>query len=393
MKNKTVIKLFFFLVCLFASSCGGNKEKTVIRILFYGISDSNIETIQTLLDEKFGGSGKPFKLLFEKGDETLPIKSILEKEKHFSLAFTANTKQILFSGTLNEFGASCSSFPPFIRSRFEKNSFAAPFLINPYSLLCTKTALEKTKDISSFSLEQFENSMKPAIADNNFPLICAGGNDETLLFFIYAAGALNGSIPEFEEVRKADFKKSIPKELKNTMDLLVKWRKNGYLHPEWFLMKEKDISFFMEFKNTPMCFIGLEEYKHINQEISKKYSAVFFPSYGSEKKILPVNIISIIMPVQNKKYLTDEKQDYILSIADYCMSGAGQSELAEACKLVPVNIDASTEDSKTADARYMVFAADAAVPDYADSFLNTHDDIQILANEIRLYLKVNGMGY
>ena len=252
----------------------------------------------------------------------------------------------------------------------------------------------ENQDGRSFSdVNDFSKFLKEMSNHAKYPFLCAGGEDETLLFFVASVMQMVGDVYSIGN-KKIKSLKDRDEVFNASLELIVEWQKSGFLHPEWFRLKHRDISMFMDLKEIGMLFSKMSEYNKMSAETKNFYSLMpYMPlSKNSSLNGLPISVVSIIEPIQKEENTTAVKNNYISNIIEYCISVEGQRELTRETDFESSNIY-NTNQRGNSSVRYLLATASVVLQDAGSILLEDSIDSSILANEIRDYFQVNGVGY
>ena len=384
--------IFFFLF-----SCSVKKEEEVIRIVFYKIPNDVASDMESVLKKQFlFNDDEKMVLEFEKISEENVLKEKVEKDENISLIFSntirlpfEKAKTISFDVSLYETFPSCIKRYSF--GSLEKNAEGAinlPILLNTYHLFFNNMIFEKYAGMTSYNANDFSNMLKGMSLQAKYPLLCAGGEDETLLFFVASIMQMVGDVYSIrcEKISSLRDREDV---LNSALKLIVEWQKNGYLHPEWFRLRHRDISMFMDLREIGVLFASMREYK--KNENKQFYSLMPFPlSKNSSLNGLPISVFSIVEPIQKKENTSEIKNNYISKIIEYCISMEGQKDLSDATGFNSSSMS-NTNQNSVSSVRYTLATASVVLENA--STLEGSFDPTILAKEMREYFQANGVGY
>ena len=138
----------------------------------------------------------------------------------------------------------------------------------------------------------------------------------------------------------------------------------------------------------------MSEYKKMSSEAKNSYSLMpYMPIYkNASLHGLPILVLSILEPLQKEENTTEIKNNTISKIVEYCISVEGQTELTRETNFESSNIY-NTNQRTDSSVRYLLATASVVLEDAASILLEDSIDSTILANEIRDYFQVNGVGY
>ena len=311
-------------------------------------------------------------------------RSLFEARRFFSL-HSLDTFQNLPSTFLND---------TFAQEDADKY-YAFPLLIDPIKLTCNSVVAERLERSSYIMQEDFERlhtlAMQSAMA---FPFVCAGGEDDQLFAMISAVAAMNGlslNPNDFSILGKhADLHNDCPSALKTVLDILVEWRKQNFLHPEWFRLVESDIAVFMEFNSTALAAMPLSASRRIKNEVLQRFITMQVPlPQLLSKKNMPADTVVWTQVVQNEGKPFPEADE----IRAFLYLQETDEALARVTGLAPVFAAAQTQDAEASSGRYWVASSNMALPSLGNIACTTETEKAALAAAIRCYLEVNGIGY
>lgn len=400
---KAVVFKFIFAVFIFSSvfSCRNRSEEDVIRILFYKIpSDVAMNIEETLKKQILPNDDEKIELEFEQINDRSKLKERVEKDKNVSLVFS-NTIHLPFeSGSVAPFDISLyETFPSCVKrysfGDLEKNAeggTSLPILLDTYHLFFNNLIIERHQETNFYDINDFSHLLKEISTRAKYPLLCAGGEDETLLFFVASVMQMVGNV--YSIGTKIKSLKDGDEVLNSSLELIVEWQKSGFLHPEWFRLKHKDVSMFMDLKEIGVLFTQMSEYNGRDSGTKNFYSLVPYMPISKESLLngLPISILSIIKPIQKEENMSTLKDNYISKIIEYCISIEGQTELTQKTGFASSNIY-NINQSSTSSVRYLLATASIVLEDAGSILLENSDDSSVLAKEIRDYFQVNGVGY
>ena len=395
---------FVFVVSLISLlfSCSNRNEKEVIRIVFYKTSHEESKNIEEVLKKKFlSNADEKIELEFEQINERNKLKERVEKDGNVSLIFSSTIHLPFGSESTSPFDISLyETFPSCIKrysfEDLEKNALGGtslPILLDTYHLFFNNLMVENQDGKSFSDVNDFSKFLKEMSNHAKYPFLCAGGEDETLLFFVASVMQMVGNVHSNGD-EKIKSIKDRGKVFDASLKLIVEWQKNGFLHPEWFRLKYRDISMFMDLKEIGVLFSKMSEYKKMSSEAKNSYSLIpYMPIYkNASLHGLPISVLSILEPLQKEENTTEIKNNTISKIVEYCISVEGQTELTRETNFESSNIY-NTNQRTDSSVRYLLATASVVLEDAASILLEDSIDSTILANEIRDYFQVNGVGY
>lgn len=396
------LPLFFLIIFIYVGigffAC--RKEPQKKYIAFYALPADTVHALQTTLKDHFATIEEHFdwKII----DPALTVTEFMEKNPQTEFVFSTNNRSLFEARcffrlhSADVFQSLPSTFlnNTFVREDTNKY-YAFPLLIDPVKLACSSIVAERSGLNSYIMKEDFERLNQSAMqAAVDFPFICAGGEDEPLFAMVSAVAAMNGlslNPTDFSELgKRADLQASCPPVLKTVLDTLVEWRKQGFLHPEWFRLIESDISVFMEFNGTALVAMPLSASRRIKNEVLQRFITMQVPlPQLLSKKNMPADIVVWAQAVQNKDTLFPIADE----IREFLYLQETDEALARATGLAPAFSAAQTQDAEASSGRYWVASSNTALPSFGNIACTTEAEKTALAAAIRRYLEVNGVGY
>lgn len=394
---KVVFIIIFFLVF----SCEAKKENEVIKVVFYKISTDIAKNIEETLIKQFSSNDEKIELLFEQISDFNKLKERVEKGENVSLIFS-NTIHLPFeSEKASPFDVSLyETFPSCIKrysfESLEKNTEGAmslPILLDTYHLFFHKIMFEYGNERNFYDVDVFSDMLKEVSGKIKYPILCAGGEDDSLLFFVSSVMQMVGDVYSIKN-KKIKSLKDRDEVFNKALGLIVEWQKSGFLHPEWFRLKYRDVSMFTDLEEIGVLFTKMSEYKEMKSETKNFYSLLPYMPLSKDVSLngIPISIISIIEPLQKEKNTSKLKNNYISKIIEYCISVEGQAKLSERTGFTSSSISNANQNS-ISSIRYVLATVSVVLEDVASIILEDPIDSTVLAKEIRDYLQVNGVGY
>lgn len=395
------LKLFFIVFVVFSFfSCANKNEKEVVRVVFYKMPSDVAKTVSEVLATQFlPNDDEKITVDFEEVNDANDLKERVENDGNISIVFSNTTHLPFENGKAKPFDISLyETFPSCVKrysfEALEKNAEGAtslPVLLNTYHLFFNNLMIEKETDLNLYDVDTFLEILKKFSGKFKYPLLCAGGEDEALLFFVASVMQMVGDVYSIGDKKIESFKDR-GEVFNAALELIVEWQKNGFLHPEWFRLKDRDISMFMDLKEIGVLFAKMSEYK--KSETKQFYSLI--PSMPLSKNSLlnglPISVLSITEPIQKEENMSTIKSTYISKIIEYCISMEGQAELSLRTGFNPCSMS-NISQSSTSSVRYLLATVSVVLQDVASILLEDTGDSAVLAKEIRDYFQVNGVGY
>jgi len=244
---------------------------------------------------------------------------------------------------------------------------------------------------SSFnSFKDFLNSAKGVVFS---PFFCNGAEDRVLIDFIGALIMANGGLNAYnkliDELKKVETLDEIIDvdlngnnfNLRQVLDMLKEWPKQGYTHPSWFNGRGNDLLYFAEDNQLGVFFTLLSEHRKIPYNVIKNYETFLVPpnfdgsNYGL---IAPAISCVLISDNQNcKRYIGN------------LFTEDAQAELSNQTNLAPVHYRAQAYDRQADDVRFWSASCKGgAVPDlYYGVYQRKPEELVEMCKEIRNYVR------
>lgn len=399
--RKQYLSLFFiFGLCIGIGVLACRKTPQKGYIAFYSLPADTVETVQTVLKDRFATIEQRFdwKII----DPALSITEFMEKNPQTVFVFSTDNRSLFEARrffTVHPVESFQNLPSTFLNNVFAHEDadkyYAFPLLIDPVKLACNETVAEKLGLTSYIMNEDFERLHTQAVQSSiQFPIVCAGGEDPQLFAMISAVAAMNGltlNPDDFSVLGKqADLRTEFPPALKTTLETLVEWRKQGWLHPEWFRLIESDISVFMEFNSTALAVMPLSASRRLKYEILERFITMQVPlPQLLSKKNMPADTVVWAQAIQDNAKSYPEADE----IRAFLYLQETDEALARASRLAPVFAAAQTQDAEASSGRYWVASSNTALPSFGNIACSTETEKAALATAIRQYLEVNGVGY
>lgn len=364
-------------------------------IAFYDVPAEQVSAVQKGLKDIFPEIDKTFE--WKIVPEGVSLKSFLEENTQTAFVFAYDqiglfeAREQLISAEDAYFNQLPSTFTHNFFAGSENSVYAYPLLIDPVVTAYNTDLFRQLGLRQPDSLESFETVLDKLKSEDCFPLICAGGDDTQLFFLISAVQAMIGTGVQsdvFSALRESQDLRNLSPELKAVFSILIDWRKKGYIHPEWFRLVESDVSTFMQYDKAGIVCMPLSASRSIDPEINRQFTAVQLPLPDTlSRKNMPADILSF---VRTKSSIDNKKADELQAVLS---KQSVNESFAKETGLAPVFSSALTQDSEASSGRYWVAASQRALPSFGNASSYTSKEKAELANTIRDYFQVNGLGY
>jgi len=359
-------------------------------IAFYEVPESMVDAVQTLAAEA-GMDHLEFKILTDEQILSGP------KIRKTDVLITGNV------GLSKSLMDQAQILPDSIRRRYAKSIKDSPF----YS--------KDSFRIMPLVLDHFETSFFTVIHDKSgqtypfrqdslieyaekcrefveYPLLCAGGEDENLFALISvlaeSAGGLNGyyrmieelsSLRQWEQILALPIMGDAPEgtTFSTLLDQIKQWQQEGLLLTDWYNTSEETISVFMEDNHAAVVFMMLSEHRRKPHPMIRYFQSAPFPSDSTINR-------AVVQPSINAIVLNNKKEN--LPLLELLSSASGQEELSMATMLAPAALQGASYDLQADDVRFYASAAPGGpIPDISAAFTDKAFQASIV-KEIRLYL-------
>jgi ABC-type glycerol-3-phosphate transport system substrate-binding protein len=229
------------------------------------------------------------------------------------------------------------------------------------------------------------------------PFICAGAEDAELLLL---TGALTEAFLGFPAWKKLveTMKQDIPftgiidAELtggtfRDILNMLVSWKNEGLLHPEWLRTDNSTIAHLMQENLAPSVFMLLSEHRKIPQRTIQRYTAIAIPPRRSEevRGITAPAVIGMVFP--------RGKLEKTAGFLNSLVRQQAQRTLSTQTGLAPVNSIAEANDMQASDVRFFAATAEMPIADIGTAAFADPERRAAFARQVRQYLLADGFGY
>ncbi|MCD1654322.1 hypothetical protein K7J14_06340 [Treponema zuelzerae] len=268
--------------------------------------------------------------------------------------------------------------------------YALPLLLDHYELSWDYSLVRTGEPAGPRTLEALESSARKLKSPSRWPFMCAGGEDEALLNLVGALAEALGGEKEWESVLLAA-RETAPGELVRSpalaavMENLIRWRREGLLHPEWFRMSRGDVESFMETGAAPYVFMSLSNHRKISQRTVEKYNSVFMPGTEADApRSLTAPAILLLAPQRNRV-----REEAVL-LKDALLDAEQQTTLSGKTGLAPASSTAAAPDRQANEARLWAAASERPLPSFFAALYPDPADTALFAKQVREFLKTDG---
>ena len=146
----------------------------------------------------------------------------------------------------------------------------------------------------------------------------------------------------------------------------------------------------MEFNSTALAALPLSASRRLKREVLEHFTTMQLPLPDLlVKKNMPATTVVWAQAIQTE----EEKIPIIGEIRAFLYAQETDELLARATHLAPVFAAAQTEDAEASSGRYWAASSNMVIPFLGDAACVTAAEKKQLAESIRRYLEVNGVGY
>ena len=252
-----------------------------------------------------------------------------------------------------------------------------------------KTGIENLP--SSFnSFMDYLNSAKNVVFS---PFFCNGAEDRILIDFVGSLVMANGGLNAYQKLL-AEMKKVETLEeiidvdlggngftMRQVLDMLKQWPKQGFTHPAWYNGRGNDLLYFAEDGQLGVFFTLLSEHRKIPYNVIKNYETFLVPpNFDGSNYGLIAPAISCMLLSDNshcKRYITN----FFIEET--------QEELSNVTNLAPVHARVQAYDRQADDVRFWAASCKGgAVPDlYYGVYQRKTEELAKMCTEIRNYVR------
>jgi len=270
----------------------------------------------------------------------------------------------------------------------EQRKLAYPLQLNHIELALDKERFQG----ENMSLDLLEKALAEEASNRFFPLVVAGGEEEGLLDFIFLLHVSLGGSPSLTSLCNAiesgeSFDQMMEgeegKTLSTVLELLVRWRKAGILHPEWYRFTYQDRTDFIEQGLSAAMILRLSEHRLLPQRLISSFEAYPFPPKGPASLAgdiyAPPLMVAMLSESPRKREM--EKLMFSLLARDF------QKELCFFSGLAPVHSTVETLDKQASDLRFYAAASRSIAVE--SPVLNEESPYRAFLKDLRTYLIAN----
>ena len=272
--------------------------------------------------------------------------------------------------------------------------YALPLLLDHFEVAYDakafgKAGLSEPKTLGDL-IAGAEKTAHPGLS----PIVCAGGNDQDLLLLVGAVAEAKYGLPAHDTIvadlrEKGTIQSALANaELRGTLETLVDWRKKGILQPEWYRMKDSDLTAYLDKEYASVAFIPFSTHRTIPLKTISRFTSIPFPpaNQGSARALTAPVIVGLL-PSYRKPNAAAAEFLYRL------VREEGQTILSANTGLVPVNSIVPTQDGQATDVRLWVGSSNGPRPDPANAAFADPAKIAETARDIRAYIESSNAAF
>lgn len=362
-----------------------HKADRTVRIAFYGLSENMVD----LLKEKIPQ------------EENIILNFDVISDGDFDAGLVKNKYDMLFTwkGEITDtLSASAEDIPQRIfesipSSLRDKKKKCIPIVLDHCELSFYSKVLTDTNTTIPYSFSSYKEYLKVAKGKVFSPFFCNGAEDRILIdlmgAIVLAEGGLKAYNKLIDELRKVESLEALLDvklndqglTLRQILDMLKEWPKEGYTHPSWYNGRGNDLVYFAESNQLGSFFTLLSEHRKIPYNVIKNFESSLFPAEVN------ANNYGLIAPAVSVMLLSDNSncKRYIGAF----FTEEAQTEFSDKTNLAPVHYRAQAYDRQADDVRFWAAScAGGAVPDlYLAVYQRRPDDLAKMCAEIRGYLR------
>ena len=394
--------LIVVIFALFAAAVGvfgiaRYKDDRRLDVAYYGISENIIKAIGETFEN-------PDNAMLQKNFSRVRTVQLTEKDIRNAKRI-AKTYDLLFmwNGVLAANAAEKAVpiresvydlFPASVRNAGKVDSAykMLPLLLDHYELACYRTYRNDAALALPETFADFESYLQIIKSYADYPLICAGKTDATLIAFVSAlTESLAGSEGYAALVKAAANTKGLSDlldvplgngiSLSSVFETIKRWQRDGLIHPQWYNVTEKDIENYMEEHRLGAIFMPLSEHRQKPLILIKYYDAVQFPKGDGTRHTL------IAPTLVGMAFRNNASQ---VSILERLAHADMQTLLSQRSKLAPTSGRAEAHDVQADDVRFWAASCtDGPVPKLGRAAFTSQAKTAAFAEEIRAYMSAD----
>ena len=356
-----------------------------VRIAFYGLSEDMCNLIKSKIPQ----------------EENIILNYALISDGDFDAGLVKDKYDLLFTwkGEITDtLSASSEDIPQRLfetmpSSIRDKKKKCIPILLDHCELAFSSKVLSDTNLDVPHSFTDYKDYLKVAKGKVFSPFFCNGAEDRILIdltgALVLGQGGLSAYNKLIDELRKADSLEALLDvklndqglSLRQILDMLKEWPKEGYTHPSWYNGRGNDLLYFAEDGQLGSFFTLLSEHRKIPYNVIKNFESSLFPPDFS------ANDYGLIAPAVSAMLLSDNSncKRYLAAF----FTEETQTEFSDKTSLAPVHYRAQAYDRQADDVRFWAAScAGGALPDlYYAVYQRKPEELKKICGEIRGYVR------
>lgn len=272
--------------------------------------------------------------------------------------------------------------------------YAYPLTVNAAELAVKKTAFPNAERTYYTDSAEIETMLKTTKEKFSYPLTLSGADNEILAFLLsvlLTEHSVDYASDTFSALQKEiDFHKHLPNELRQILQILVTWKKAGFLHNQWYDLVDTDVQTFLEFDQSASALLTTEKHIQLDRNFMENYvqkSVLLTNSLA--KANIPARMISVS---QVEKKQDKKKAALSNTLVSFFQTVEAQKKLVQRLHVSAVEYEANTV-SVTSTIAGWVYAANSVIPTIDKILFETVADREKFFAEVRAYIAADGIGY
>lgn len=292
---------------------------------------------------------------------------------------------------------------PSLRRAVETNgvSLAMPLFLDHFELAWNRERFSALDLGSIGSIEDMERALtawttyrqktRNSLERSTYAFAFAGGDDESLLLMVSALCISEGGLSAYNAITRSlvagtsldilagtvigTSKDGKPLTFGSILDRLSSWSRKGYMHPEWFALKDKDIKSMIEGNVAFMSAQLLSFHRTVEYNAIARYSTGRFPAAAStmDRALVAPLTIAIVTASRGR---TPRALDLVRAMTDAATAREAASTSGRSTTIAA----ATAPDIQAADALSYAAASQAVVSGwYRDAFADEADAARFAA--------------
>ena len=370
-------------ICIGVRTYKKHKADRTVKIAFYGLEENLTELLKKQIPQ----------------EENIILQMDVLSENDFDPQIIKQKYDMFFTwrGEITDtLSKSSEDIPAKVLETMPnslRNKKCVPIFLDHCELaFSTEVLTELNRDVP-LSFKAFYDYLSAAKGVVFSPFFCNGADDRILIDFIGAIVMGKGGLSAYnnliEELRKDESLEDVidikldeyQLSLRQILEELKIWPKEGLTHPSWYNGYGNDLLFFAQDKQLGCFFTLLSEHRKIPYNVIKNYESSLLPPNQS------ANNYGLIAPAVSVMLLSDNSncKRYIANF----FTEEAQTNISDTTNLAPVHYRAQAYDRQADDVRFWAAScAGGAVPDlYLACFQRDSKKLEKICSEIRGYVR------